>query len=323
MTKRISIIGCGNIGSRHLQAISKLNQSLIIDVVEPDDNAKTVAKLRLNEMNLNMNNHEFNWYSNLNELNGASDLVIIATTSNGRAKLIEKLLEKGHSRFLIEKIVCQSDDEYQELLSHMRSFNAKGWVNTPRRYFKSYQKIMHALSDSNFYNLSVIAGNEGLGSNAIHFIDIFSWLTNDYKLKLTGEFLKNELLSNKRGGKFLEFVGTIAGTTQNGSHLSITFLPSDNMPLTVDLSGDNKRIIVNETDQAIIHTNNIKDVDLEFHTEYQSNISLDVANDVLTSDNCLLPTLENSFHVHSELFRIFNLHVEKILKQKNLLCPIT
>ena len=67
MTKRISIIGCGNIGSRHLQAISKLNQSLIIDVVEPDDNAKTVAKLRLNEMNLNMNNHEFNWYSNLNE----------------------------------------------------------------------------------------------------------------------------------------------------------------------------------------------------------------------------------------------------------------
>jgi len=323
MTKRISIIGCGNIGSRHLQAISKLKQSLIIDVVEPDNNAKTLAKSRLKEMNPEMDNHKFNWYSNLNELDCASDLVIIATTSNGRANLIKTLLEKGHSRFLVEKIVCQSHIEYQELLSNMHSFNAKGWVNTPRRYFKSYQKIIHYLSDSNFYNLSVIAGNEGLGSNAIHFIDIFSWLTNDYQLKLTGEFLKDQLLTNKRGDKFLEFVGTITGTAKNGSLLTITFLPSDNMPLTVDLSGDDKRIIINETNQTILHTSNIKDIDLDFHTEYQSNISLDVANDILINDDCLLPSLENSFHTHSELFRIFDLHVEKILKQKNILCPIT
>ena len=35
MNKNITIVGCGNIGSRHSQGLMKLPFDIIIDVVEP------------------------------------------------------------------------------------------------------------------------------------------------------------------------------------------------------------------------------------------------------------------------------------------------
>jgi len=35
MVRRVILIGCGNIGSRHLQALAKLEYDLSVDIVEP------------------------------------------------------------------------------------------------------------------------------------------------------------------------------------------------------------------------------------------------------------------------------------------------
>jgi len=220
--KKIILVGCGNIGSRHLQAIVKLKNKISIEIVEPDIKAQTLAKSRLKEIKYNKTRHEFFWYKSLSEIKNESDLVIIATNSKGRVDLIQKLLNLGHKRFIVEKVVCQSSAEYKKLLLLMKKFHAKGWINTNRRYFKVYQNIKEKFVDSKYIQLSVLAGNSGLGTNAIHYLDLFSWLVEDHKIKLNGEFLVNQIFENKRGMNFKEFLGTIIGFNKN-SFVSLTF----------------------------------------------------------------------------------------------------
>lgn len=50
MVKRILLVGCGIIGSRHLQAIAKLEEKTEIDVVEPKDDAIKQGKNFLQDL---------------------------------------------------------------------------------------------------------------------------------------------------------------------------------------------------------------------------------------------------------------------------------
>jgi len=223
---------------------------------------------------------------------------------------------------LIEKIVCQSTDEYNRLLTKLRSFNATGWVNTNRRYFQAYQKIKESFKNSGTIHLSLIAGSIGLGTNAIHYIDLFSWLVNDYKLKLNGEFLIDELLPNKRGKDLVEFVGTTIGST-NSSLLSLTTLPYGNLPSVVSISSNGKHLIIDETNEKIIDLVNRNDHHFEFKFEHTSSLTTKIVMDILEKDDCLLPTINNLYHAHKELFRIFNAHIKKVINEERKLCPIT
>ena len=91
---------------------------------------KNLAKLRLNEIKFNKKNHQIFWYNSTDKIKKIGDLVIIATLSQGRANLIINLLKMGHKKFLIEKPVCQSKQEFDTLLKNMKFFKATGWVNT-------------------------------------------------------------------------------------------------------------------------------------------------------------------------------------------------
>ena len=51
--KKIILVGCGNVGSRHLQAIVKLRYPISIEIIEPNLKAQTIAKSRLNEIKYN------------------------------------------------------------------------------------------------------------------------------------------------------------------------------------------------------------------------------------------------------------------------------
>ena len=324
MSKRIILVGCGKIGSRHLQAIAKLSHEVKVDIVEPSYDSQNLAKLRLKEITYDETNHEFFWYKSVNELKKTGDLVVVATNSIGRADLILELINKGNTRFFIEKMVCQSVNEYNLLLKKMKEYGGIGWVNTNPRCFKSYKKIKEILQDMKVISLSVKTNSKnGLGTNAIHYIDLFSWLVEDNKIILNGESLLDELLPNKRGQNFKEFSGAITGTTKNGSSLSLTFLPNLNDEMIVEISTNKLKIVIDETNGKITTYGDTRDYNLEFNYEHVSSTSIHIIDGILKNDKCLLPTLNESFNVHSELFRIFNAHINKLLKENIELCPIT
>ena len=322
MTKKILVIGCGNIGSRHLQSLMMLPFETKIEIVEPNENAQLLAKEGLKEIKHSKSYDSISWYESLDQIQNKSDLTVIATQSPGRSNLINQLLDLGHRRFLIEKIVCQSVDEYDLLLSTMKKYNAKGWVNTNRRYFYSYKKIKE-LFKNNKLSITVTGAYPRLGTSAIHYIDLLCWLSEDYEIKLDGEFLADELFPNKRGSNFKEFAGTITGSLKNNSTLTITFLPKSNVPSIITLVSNNNHIIIDETNEKITNqTNSIKD-HLEFKFQHTSEITKLVAQDILYQDDCLLPTLEDLYIPHCELFKIFNNHIKKLTNEDIRLCPIT
>ena len=321
MTKKIILVGCGNIGSRHLQGLVKLPYPLDIVIIDPNQNSQKLAKSRLDEINFEKSHISFTWTESISDLD-SSDLVILATPSPKRVELIKQLLESGNKRFLVEKMVCQSEDEYDKLLSMAKTYNSLLWVNAPRRTFESYQELRKKIQGSKLSHIVVNAGNMGLGSNAIHFIDLFSWFTNDNQIILDGDYLFEKIFPNQRGEEFMEFAGTILGHNKNGSMILLNFLPVNNHPLTVSFFGKDLTLIVDETNKKIYDLKNLKS-ELFFHTEFQSTLTTQIVDDILTKDDCKLPSLEDSFIAHKELFRIFNKHIQKLTNERRLLCPIT
>jgi len=320
--KNIILVGCGNIGSRHLQALVRLPFTVNIHVIEKSSKSKNLATLRLNEIKFNKKNHQIFWYDSINQLTNNGDLVIISTLSQGRVDLILNLLKNKNKKFLIEKPVCQSKKEYENLLNQMKLFKATGWVNTNRRYFESYKKIKHELRNSKFININVISKASGLGTNAIHFLDLFSWLIGDSKIKLNGEFLIPKIFPNKRGKEFKEFYGTIVGYGKNNSSITLTFLPSNIESIFVTISTDSANYVIDELNHNAIK---MEKINKKFHFSYEhaSQLTTKIAKDILEKNTSFLPELNKSYIHHTELFRIFNSHIKKQLKRQVSLCPIT
>lgn len=317
---RILIVGCGNIGSRHLQSLLESKKIFHIDIVEPSKKSRKLAELIISQKPLKVK-HQIFWHNNLEKIKHKTKLVIISTLAPNRVFLINELLKLGHSRFLIEKMVCQSKQEYDFLMSQMNLYSAKAWVNCPRRYFSSYQKIKKTIQNTKNLHVNVHSGNIGLGSNAIHFLDLFSWFIDDNKIKLNGEFLDKKIFFNKRGKNLVEFQGTIFGHYKSNI-LSIHFSPFGEMPQTVDISGKNIRIQINESLDKITILKGKKNI-LKFKTEFQSKLTIKMVDDIIKKDFSLLPTIQDSYFIHCQLFQIFNSHLKKILKKKVKLCPIT
>lgn len=294
-----------------------------IDIVDPNAESIFLAKKRLNEIKSLHDNIEFSWHSSLKDITNPYDLVIVATSAVDRVSLIQNLLELGNNRFLIEKMICQSVEEYDLLLSNMRTFQAKGWVNTNRRYFNTYREIKKNLQNDQKINLFVIGANPRLGTSAIHYVDLFCWLINDYKVELSGELLFNKLFPNKRSKELKEFGGTIMASGKNQSTLFITFIPDSDLPTTVNIFGEREYFILDESNEKIISQTTSSQNISNFKFGHTSELTKIIVEDIINNDDCELPTLDDSYHIHSELFRIFNNHIKKLTNKDIKLCPIT
>lgn len=320
--KKICLVGCGNVGSRHLQAIAKMDYAVAVEIVEPSQESTKLGKQRLAGIDYNKES-EFSWLESIDETE-KPDLTIVATTATGRADLLCRLAKMNHSRFMVEKMVCQSDEEYERVLNAFDKQNAKGWVNTNPRCFASYQRLKNYFADSDRIHLSVTASNvSALGTNTVHYMDLFSFFTDDYNIKLSGDFLIDEIFPNKRGSHLMEFAGTVAGNIKNGSTLTLSFLPSDNLPTVVNIVGDKKHILVDETNQKILDMVNHEDEKFSFVYEHASTLTIKITDDILEKDSCQLTTIEDSRILHKEIFRIFNSHINKITGKQMEICPIT
>ena len=323
MTYRILLVGCGNVGSRHLQALLKIPYNLKIDIIEPKNSSKKLALSRLQEITYNKKTKIINWHNCYTSKILHSDLVIVATLSKNRANLLIKLINNGHKRILSEKILCQSKNEYEKIIKICKDKQAKIWVNTTPRCFNSFIKLKKLLSNNKPINLTVYSNPKiGLGTTIIHFLDLFSWMNDDYDVTLDGTLL-NKLLPNKRGKDFVEFSGTVIGHLKNNAIFVISFLECYPNNVTIQLSNTVDEYCIDETSQKMIRIKNFKSKLEKFSFEHASTLTKTLAIDILKNDCCKLPILLESYRSHLEIFRIFNNHINKITKKKVKLCPIT
>jgi hypothetical protein len=320
--KKIVLVGCGLIGGYHLLGLLRLD-NISVQIVEPNKEAQKIAKQHISAHN--SNHIRFEFLEDISAAHKNPDLTIVATTARDRANLIKKLLSIGHKYFLIEKMVCQSKKEYDSLLENFQQYNAKGWVNTIRRYNEIYRNLI-PFFQGNIFSFNAVASNLGLGCNAIHYLDIFKMLNGDSNITLNGDYLSQKLLPNKRGSDLIEFSGTIAGGADNGSFVSVAFLTYTNLTSDVSIIGESKKAFIDEIKGKVFLSDakeHLQRDEYYFKEPRVSETTPLIVSDILEKKSCLLPALEDSYNLHTELFRIFNDHLKSIMKKSIWKCPIT
>ena len=82
--KNILLVGCGEIGSRHLQALAKMEIPVRIWAIDPNLISLKTAKARFEEIPKNENIQSIKFESEIPKNLGNMDLSIISTTSKIR-----------------------------------------------------------------------------------------------------------------------------------------------------------------------------------------------------------------------------------------------
>jgi predicted dehydrogenase len=212
MKKKILIVGVGQIGSRHLQGILKYNlESLVIHVVEKSVEALQIAKERASEVDTRF--HETYYHQNFDEILEPIFLCILATSANVRENLVFDLFSKFQIRYLIlEKVLFQKLDSYSRVKELLKQKEVRAWVNHPRRMYDSYKDLKSVITGSKFHNSYQVAGvNWGLACNAVHFIDLITFLEGSNLSNIDTKQIDDIVFQSKRAD-YIEFTGTITGS---------------------------------------------------------------------------------------------------------------
>ena len=323
--RRIALIGAGQLGSRHLQGLAKSDLEISIEVVEPFEGSRNTAKQRFEEIPCNDKIIHIDFFENISQLSETLDLVIIATNADVRFNIVKELLEnKRVINLILEKVLFQKIEEYKEIDNLLLKLNTKCWVNHPRRMFPFYKNLKNELSNSKNINFSVSGGAWGLGCNGLHFLDCFSYLSDQIDIELNGSFLDKELYETKRLG-FCEFNGMINGKLNNHT-FNINCFEEEASPVQFNITSNKLNILIDESNnwyRISKKENNWKqEIKEEKIIYFQSELTNILLNDIF-SNNCILPTYNEAMNLHIKYLDLLISHVNSFSDIKYNFCPIT
>lgn len=319
------VIGAGQLGSRHLQGLLRLTIKQKIVVLDPSEVSLEVSKTRADEI---PNDHEIIFSKDWDVLPQNLDLVIIATGANVRAMLIEKLLPKYKVKSLVlEKILFQDLQSYETVGKLLQQTNTPTWVNHPRRMFSHFSEIRNIIAKSNEkVNFNIVGSNWGLACNALHFIDIISYVANASIASIDLDWIDPVIHESKRANN-IELTGSLKGTLTNGSNFVISSIDGEFEDVSVFIATNSQRWIIQEGKaQKSIHLSkengfnpNISDIQIE----YQSTITTRIAKNLFETENCNLPTYEEACASHIPFIKVTLKKYTEITGIETTICPIT
>jgi len=310
MTSNIVIIGVGGIGSRHLQALSKMTRPVNIQVVDPSQESITKAKLIIeNEPSSQVKNIAY--YPNMGSLSKEIDVAIIAVTSGIRRKVTEELLSVSNVKNIIfEKVLFTKIEDYYIIQQLLIERNIHAWVNCARRSWEFYKSLRLLFSDVNYINITVSGKDWGLGCNSIHYLDLLAYLLDDIKeINIDISNLDKEITNSKRS-KYIEFTGTLKGTMGPNKFIFISTIFDSESKIIIE--SDICKCIIYET--VPIGTAKIskksKDENwyenkVEFPIQYQSGLTNLVVQDILNTGDCVLTPYDYSLLLHIPIINAF------------------
>jgi hypothetical protein len=311
-TKKIALIGAGELGSRHLQGLAKCDFEFQLQVVDPNEAALQLSKERFEAASDNsLYKKEVEYREKLSCLSSHLDFVIISTSSVPRLRILKELLEsKTVSTLLLEKVLFQSLEDLENATQFLRKFNIPVYVNCPKRSYKSTQIIRNLLKDSQDFLFEVIGTNWGIGCNSIHFLDTMAFLTGSTNYELNTQNLDPKVTMSKRSG-FIEFTGELFAKFPKGQ-LRLKSSPGDAVNFETRI--ESEKILLNFSESSgqfhLLHKEDGRKETLNLKSPYQSDLTQLVARDLIFKNATDLPTFEESASLHriflKEMIRYYN-----------------
>lgn len=292
------LVGAGNIGSRHLQGLAKIKFPLNIEVVDLSVDSLKLSKERFNQVP-SFSNHQVNFYQDFSSISQSIDLVIIATSSNIRREVTEELLKVSEVKNIIfEKLLFQKKEDYAYVEKLLNRKKVRAWVNCSMRVTPFYQNLKQQFRGKRIVYL--LTGTRfGIATQAIHFIDHMAYLLDDYDFEVDTSLLDKKVLDSKRAG-FLELSGTLKVSFKDGSVGIFSDFKDGDAPIVAQLTSDNVQAVANESTREVFISKSpdwkvkpSKDLLL-----FQSDMTNKVAEEILKSGNCNLPTFSESKKIH-------------------------
>lgn len=316
--KNLLLIGAGQLGSRYLQSIIKENLNYNIIVVDISEISLKLAKKKWEENNGFQSNHKISWLKSLPEKINDYDLAIVATSSKNRALLINQVASKVKIKYwILEKILAQSTDELETIKN--ATTNAKSvFVNTPKRQMKWYINIQSKFPDKPTQIIKK-GGLWGLACNAIHYLDLVSFWTNESLTKIDTKELSKDWFPSKRNG-YYELTGKIKAKFSKGTELILQSTKNKEENILQLKFKNNDSCDIYEKKGIAIFSNGER---IEGHQELQSEMSGPIITKILNQGTCKLPILSNSSQLHAIFLKSMLEHWNKSFNKKDTLVPIT
>ncbi|SPH16888.1 hypothetical protein DEA8626_00402 [Defluviimonas aquaemixtae] len=314
--KNVLLIGCGNIGFRHLQALGsavKGGAALNLTVVEPNLSSHGRIAAYLASLGAATQSALFN---ELPPGPGAYDLAILATNSAARRAAFDAV----HSRYTLksvvfEKVLFPTLGDLDAVAATLQRDRVAGYVNCGRRTAPGYQALQSALS-STPVDIIVTGANYGLGSNAIHFLDLAEFLNSASIEAMDAAGLQPGSVPSKRYG-YVEIFGTISARLSNGATIRVTCDRDGDPNVVVHLTAGSEEFEIDETGRRLIRGGVAED----FAMRHVSELT-DTYLELLNEGHCVLTPYADSTAQHrfflSELLKHFGQPAEP-----DEVCPVS
>lgn len=323
--KNICLIGAGNIGSRHLQALKKVSIPLNIYVVDPSASSLRTTRARFDEILQTSKSHKVHYQNQLAALPKNIAIAIVATNADVRAKVIESLLAVSKVQyFILEKVLFQKPGDYTKIERLLKRHHCKAWVNCTRRQIPFYLQLKDQIKNSQIHYV-VTGGNWGLASNTIHYIDYLAFLTNCYDYKINTSLLDPKPVASKRKN-YLELHGHLQIHFKNGCTASIASYSENDTPCLLSIYSPDAVYIINETDLKVLSatsSNNWAWRNCSFTSTYQSELTNMTVEDILSKGSCKLTTYSKSSKLHQIFIKGILKYLKNNYNSKIDYCPIT
>lgn len=279
----IGIIGCGNIGKRYLSALMNNVKNINFNIYVQDLFEKNMNDAKNIILDANKNNNSN--HNILDVMPYEMDIVAVPTCSSVRAKIINELLKNHKIKFMIlEKFLFPYVHEYD-----INFGDTKVWVNCPRRCYAHWRYLNDKINRNDAY-LYVYGSNFNMCSNAIHFIDLFGFLTKNHNIELS---LKNINIIESNRQSYNEMNGCI----YNNNLCIISDSMNSRNFVKILFDSQNCFIIVN-TPEYIILIEKPSNKILKFKQIYISTSMHNIFLDILFNNDCILTPYEESKKYH-------------------------
>lgn len=321
----IAVIGAGQIGRRHLQALVLMDRPLSVWVVDPSLQSLQSAEHSVKLVKDKKQIHEIRYVPGIKELPCDLYTVIVATSSLVRRAIIEQLLaEKTVKHFILEKVLFQSLGDYGEIKRKLKEMQVKAWVNCPMRLNPFFRQLKTKLGAAQKVDYRVSGTQLGIGSNAIHHMDLLAYLTDCYHFSMNGYGLNDHITESKRPG-FVEFTGTLKGVSDK-ARISIMSYETGDSPMHIHLSSEQLHCMVRPSEGKAW----IADADcgwaiktLPYANLLQSQLTHHVVRQLLDTGSCELTAYAQSSELHVPLLEALLDKYQTIVSGEVKLCPIT
>lgn len=292
----VLLIGLGNIGFRHLQGLEPLSMQIALDGMDPSAAALDRAKSQWGDYTGSTGRFD----ETLSSLDGEYQVAILATPADGRETLIERVLaNRAVGAMVIEKIAFNARETFTRVASRLKAAGVQGVVNCPRRLWPRYRALAERIRLAGApVRITVRGRNIGLACNGVHFIDLLQMLSGETDVRLNDSHISSPFPAKREG--YYEVFGVSSYCTPSGSSLDLIVEADGPEQTEIQLEfGGSILKIVEAT--GVMSDERGETIDV-VRAVYQSELTAEVVEALLSNQACGLPDLAVSAIAHYALF---------------------